>query len=78
MHARMVTHRTCKLQPYEVVVTAGTVWCNPQETPKKISVLFFFTSVSIENKKSISFDILEDTLKVYLFVAFLKTQKVFL
>jgi len=30
-----------------------------QETPKKIYVLFVFTSVSIENKKSISFDILE-------------------
>jgi len=49
-----------------------------QNTPKKIYVLFFFTNVSIENKKSISFDILEDTLKVYLSVAFLKTQKVFL
>ena len=50
----------------------------PGNTKKNIYVLFFFTSVSIENKKSISFDILEDTLKVYLSVAFLKAQNVFL
>jgi len=45
---------------------------------KKIYVLFLSTSISIEHNKGISFDILKDTLKVYLSVAFLKTQKVFL
>ena len=50
----------------------------PGNTKKNIYVLFFFTSFSIEYNKSISFDILEDTPKVYLSVAFLKAQKVFL
>jgi len=38
----------------------------PGNTKKYIYVLFFFTSVSIENNKSISFDILENTQKVFL------------
>jgi len=46
-----------------ITYTAGTARCNSRKHQKNIYVFFFFTSVSIEYNKSISFDILEDTLK---------------
>jgi len=72
---------TCTTRRLQSLPCTSSLQAQHGVTPgntKKIYVLFFFTSVSIENNKSISFDILKETLKVYLSVAFLKTQKVFL